>query len=551
MSEGLELPRANAVATTAKRINTVLLLTIAALAGLVAIYVRVRLLNVPLDRDEGEYAYIGQLLLQGVAPFVDAYNIKLPGTAMMYSVFMAAFGQTPLGIHAGLLVVNVAVTWLLWVLARDIFDVRTATACAVTYVTLSLGSGVLGVFAQATQFVNLWVLAGFVVLLRQTRRVCRSSLYISGLLFGLAVLTKQHAALLAFYGLAIVVCQANDEGVSFRALIRRCIWYMFGATTPIALLLAWVISAGAFDRFWTWTVVYAGIYAADGSILDGLKVLYAQTMHVSARSWPFWVLAVAGVGALFLRGGADWRSRGFVAGLFVASFLAICPGLYFRDHYFVLMLPSIALLAGHGLVRVADLTFANWSDSAKALVWSALLLTALNVTYFLDRAYLFQDSPLEVSHGLYPMNPFRDSSEIAKYIESNSAADERVAILGSEPQIPFYAKRRSATGHIYMYLLMQDQPYADAMQRDMIAELEAARPRFLVFANVQSSWSLLKSSPRRIFHWVDDYVEAGYELAGIVEFGFGESRYTWGADTIGYTPRSENYVSIWKRTTKP
>jgi hypothetical protein len=40
---------------------------------------RLRLLDVPLDRDEGEYAYIGQLLLQGIPPYAQAYNFKLPG----------------------------------------------------------------------------------------------------------------------------------------------------------------------------------------------------------------------------------------------------------------------------------------------------------------------------------------------------------------------------------------------------------------------------------------------------------------------------------------
>jgi len=31
--------------------------------------IRLRLLAVPLERDEGEYAYAGQLILQGVPPY--------------------------------------------------------------------------------------------------------------------------------------------------------------------------------------------------------------------------------------------------------------------------------------------------------------------------------------------------------------------------------------------------------------------------------------------------------------------------------------------------
>ncbi len=42
--------------------------------------IRIRLLGIPLERDEGEYAYAGQLMLQGIPPYKLAYNMKFPGT---------------------------------------------------------------------------------------------------------------------------------------------------------------------------------------------------------------------------------------------------------------------------------------------------------------------------------------------------------------------------------------------------------------------------------------------------------------------------------------
>ena len=47
--------------------------------------VRFRLRDVPLERDEGEYAYCGQLMLQGIPPYKLAYNMKLPGTYAAYA----------------------------------------------------------------------------------------------------------------------------------------------------------------------------------------------------------------------------------------------------------------------------------------------------------------------------------------------------------------------------------------------------------------------------------------------------------------------------------
>src|ERR1700755_142541 len=76
-----------------------------ALAILLVIVARVRLLGMPLERDEGEYAYIGDLMLQGVAPYGVAANMKLPGTNAAYALIMAVFGRSILGIHAGFLLV--------------------------------------------------------------------------------------------------------------------------------------------------------------------------------------------------------------------------------------------------------------------------------------------------------------------------------------------------------------------------------------------------------------------------------------------------------------
>src|SRR5580658_10064078 len=83
--------------------------------------VRVRLLQTPLERDEGEYAYIGQLMLQGIPPYQLAANMKLPGTYAVYAVLMAVFGHTIGGIHLGLLLVNAIAIVLVALLGVRLF----------------------------------------------------------------------------------------------------------------------------------------------------------------------------------------------------------------------------------------------------------------------------------------------------------------------------------------------------------------------------------------------------------------------------------------------
>lgn len=88
------------------------------LAMILVALVRIRLAAAPLERDEGEYAYAGQLILRGVPPYQLAYNMKFPGTYYAYALILAVFGETARGIHLGLLVVDAATTFLLFLLGR-------------------------------------------------------------------------------------------------------------------------------------------------------------------------------------------------------------------------------------------------------------------------------------------------------------------------------------------------------------------------------------------------------------------------------------------------
>ena len=96
-----------------------------------------------------------------------------------------------------------------------------------------------------------------------------------------------------------------------------------------------------------------------------------------------------------------------------------------------------------------------------------------------------------------------ESMAVAGYIQEHSLPTDRVAVLGSEPEIYFLAQRHSATGYIYTYPLMESQPYAAQMQRQMISEIESIRPAFLVLVMYKTSWLIRQASDVTILHWFD------------------------------------------------
>jgi len=87
-----------------------------------------------LERDEGEYAYAGQLMLHGLAPYKEAYTMKLPGTYAAYAAIMALFGQNPAGIHLGVMLVNLGCIVLVFLLGRKLLDDTTGVVAAAVFV---------------------------------------------------------------------------------------------------------------------------------------------------------------------------------------------------------------------------------------------------------------------------------------------------------------------------------------------------------------------------------------------------------------------------------
>src|SRR5262249_3545867 len=124
----------------------------------------------------------------------------------------------------------------------------------------------------------------------------------------------------------------------------------------------------------------------------------------------------------------------------------------------------------------------------------------------------------------------------------------RIAIVGSEPEIYFLANRRSVTGYIYTYGMMEPQQFASQMQEEMIREIEAAKPEFVVLVYVNFSWLRKSDSDPSIFGWASKYTEEQFKQVGLVDFGdFLKIDEYWGDDASGRVPKSGDFIEVFKR----
>jgi len=519
-------------------------------AILLVVFVRIRLLTTPLERDEGEFAYAGQLILQGIPPYELFYNMKFPGIYAAYALLMAIFGQSDAGIHFGLLLVNLAGILLLYRLARRFLDVPGAAAAASSYALLSASPVVLGCEAHATQFVVVAALGGLLLLLRGEDSGKPVLFFCNGLLFGMACLMKQPGALFGMFGFCLLVARGAREREQWRVHCRRIVLFVIGLAAPLALTAAILWQAGVFKRFWFWTVVYAREHAAGIPLSGGLRYL-AERFHALpfTADGLFWITAGLGLASFFLVK-AEPRKKFWLTGFLVFSSVAVSLSNYFSSHYFVMLLPALCLLTGQAVSAAMQRAKVGQPDNAWAAWPARLFIFVWMLTVFHHRDIFFVLSPDQVCRQLYGMNPFVECREIGRHLGEHSSPDARIAVLGSEPELLFYARRHSATGYIYMYDLTASQPHAGEMQREMIAQIEEARPEYVVFVHHPVSWDLRKdfqtSAGSAVMTWMPKFVHDFYGPDGLAIIK-SESEYYWGKDAMNRPPFDGPYVSIFKR----
>lgn len=216
--------------------------------------------------------------------------------------------------------------------------------------------------------------------------------------------------------------------------------------------MGWFAWKGAPGAMWECTVEFTGAYAR-------MSVNPLATGWLWFKTFGGWK-AAAIVGLTV--GGAVLRRRD--GGLFWGAVFAVALGVAMADanrHYYVMALPLAAMGAGAGIDWAASRSGkgGGWAGAAcVAAVWAALLTG--------NERLALRCTPRQLSEGLYRGNPFVEAEEAGKLVSRLCGEDETVHVVGSEPEILWYARRRGTTRFDIAYPMTLRTEFAERYQRE-------------------------------------------------------------------------------------
>lgn len=471
-------------------------------------------LHVPLERDEGEYAYIAAQITDGGVPYRDAFNQKSPGIFYLYALIFSLFGTNVAALRLFVAFYNLISIFFIYRIGRKLADREFGLVAALVFSIVSSERRLLGFSANTEIFMLAPGIAAmyFVVRFMEQRRL--PQLALAGILFGVSALIKQPALLnfvaAGLFLAAFAVYRRENVPAAFGNLAALS----FSCLLPLAATLFCFLRVGASGDFLYQVLWHNFDYIArEVPNAEVVKNLAVTLRFMLQSQGLLWVLCIFGVVCTLGK-----RSAGFtlMAAWLAVAMIEVSLGKRFTLHYFLQLAPPFAIVAALGFCRLmALLGFRQNGVPRRGSIFGAVLLFIVALPVYANYRY-FSYTPAQLSRLMYTESPFIEAVAAGEFLKANSRPGDRIFVVGSEPEILFYSQRRSASKYIIFYPLTSTYPDTLLRQKEVVAAVTQSPPAYIVYVNYPVSLAETPVQEHYIFDQVAELLRTGYQLTGVV-----------------------------------
>src|SRR4051812_3788211 len=440
-----------------------------------------------LNPDELLWAVSAREFLAGKMLYRDVWLDKPPGATLIYAAVFALTGVKMVAIRVFAPIYVFVTARVVRAIARQI-DERAGWMAAFLFSFLSINYFPEDMILLNTELLMLlpccaatWCFIR--ALVRDDERV--AYFFVAGMLTAVATLIKPGAIFnLLFFAVAPFFPKSRRDA---RTVISAA--FSTGAGLVIVFGAFYLILdlSETWDAFVRDALLTGAHYVTDQTWAETLRRSSGLFSYVG-YNLPFFVLA-----AFAIRKRAE-KSR-WMALWLVASLLGAAAGRRFYGHYFIQLLPPLAVLAAIGVREFIKYLRSRRDRGLQLAAAMLLLFTIFSFYRFHERTLVFAwdtiaRKPISDRWLLTRFN--RDIHDIATYIDARTTPEQPIFVWGFKPEIYYASKRPLASRYLSFVPLtgwthgmpaaldFSEQSQWVLGRKLLLADLERSKPKYIV-----------------------------------------------------------------------
>ncbi|HUQ83430.1 MAG TPA: glycosyltransferase family 39 protein [Gemmatimonadaceae bacterium] len=307
----------------------------------------------PFSNDQGNLAWVGDVIRSGGMPYRDAWDVKGPGAHLLFALVGGIFGRNEWGVRVFDLIVLGVGAWCLARLGQEYAGAYVGARggrWAIVLYLLWYASLNYHNTAQPDAWAAVMLTVAVTVMVIRKHRLAALSGVVAGALIACAALIKPtYVLFLALPALeALVGYRAGERGRAVRFSMAT----VAGLAVPVLLCIGWFAARGALGD---WADVHLRWIPTSYTQLDAAwlsRVQYVAAFLTTAQLAPAVPLAVGGL--LVVRHAGRSRDALLLGAWVVVSLVGVLiQGNFFPYHWHPVY-PPLALLAGLGIATLGD-----------------------------------------------------------------------------------------------------------------------------------------------------------------------------------------------------
>lgn len=441
-----------------------------ALGVIAAALMRMPALALPLERDEGAYAYVAQAWLRGELPYRDVFDHKPPLIYLLYMPTLLLREPSALDVRLWNSILFLIQLPIIYMLGHRLWNESAAMLATVLYAIVGSAFSLQALVLNTEQALVLPALIGLFALLRAIESDRSVWPLVFGFMLGLVSLIKP-TAVPFLLPLALL-----GSAASYSARLRRLLLAGVGLLLPFVPVVALWGFTGALAELSFALVGYNRLYAAQ--TIERWTV--GEILSILAFISPLLICAIGGAA---LAGWREPRRRQRLAvALWTLGFTAAgLVGLRAYVHYYYPALHGLVLLAVGTVTALGQNAAGPPARLARPINLAAigLLVLVLVLPSVSDTARLRDATPTALARAMYGQDGqdyFAVVDEVAAHIRARTSPNDHIYVWGSEPAIYVLSERRASSRFIYTYPL----DLVPGAARDLWQDLRRRPPAMVV-----------------------------------------------------------------------